>query len=104
RAVRPGEDAEVERSTEAPIRVVVERVAAGPAGRREEDAVGPLAAGRRERGEGVRDRVERTEHGVGARAQVLQDPLLPGQALEDAERGEDRRQHRYVGERLAHPG
>src|SRR5207237_7205429 len=102
RAARAGEDAQVVLRSESPVLALVERVATSPDRGREEDAVGVFDTRRGQLGERLSDRAESRDDGVGAHAEVRKDALGSGEALENAEWGEDRRDERGVGEDLAH--
>ena len=101
RATRAGEHAQIERRPKAAVLAVVQRLTASPVRRREEDAVGDLAARRGKLGERARNRVERTRDLVGPRAQIREDALCPGEPLEDAEGREDGREERRLRQDLA---
>src|SRR5438105_3295990 len=94
RAARAGEDAQVVLRSESPVLALVERVATSPDRGREEDAVGVFDTRRGQLGERLSDRAESRDDGVGAHAEVRKDALGSGEALENAEWGEDRRDER----------
>ena len=102
RAARAGEDAQVVTCSEALVLAIVERVAARPGRRRQEDPVRVFAARRGELGECLGDGVERGDNVIGPRAHIRQHALLPRETLEHTEGREDRRDDGSVGEDLAH--
>ena len=94
------EHAQIERGAETSVLALVKRVSACPVRRREEDAVGHLAARRRELRECLGNRVKRTDDLIGPRAQVREHTLFPSETLEDPERSEDRGEQRRIRQDL----